>query len=334
MSPADHDEQTPRGRPRRSRSPRPTVRRPGSLSGPSAQRARVLAAVRELAHEQGYAGVSISTLLARARVSSKTFYEHFETSEACFAAAFDEAIVEMRAAVMPIYREPGQWLDRVRRALHAMLERLDRDPALATLLFLEAQKAGPEVQERRARVHELLMLILDGGRSTAALAPPPLTDEVLVGGAIGVIRARLSRPAHPPLVSVTSELMAVIAHCYLGADAALAEVRHPAIPPARPHASGTQPVPAPSSPPIRLTYRTLRVIRAVAENPGASNRDVALAAGIADQGQVSRLLGRLRSSGLIANDADDSLGKPNAWRLTLEGEELARAAHADFRIEG
>lgn len=54
---------------------------------------------------------------------------------------------------------------------------------------------------------------------------------------------------------------------------------------------------------MRVTYRTARVFEAVAELPGASNRVVAEGSGIHDQGQVSRLLGRLEGLGLLANDA-------------------------------
>ena len=49
---------------------------------------------------------------------------------------------------------------------------------------------------------------------------------------------------------------------------------------------------------MRLTYRTVRVLGAVGEHPGASNREIAERAGISDQGQISKLLyapGRLGS---------------------------------------
>ncbi len=82
-------------------------------------------------------------------------------------------------------------------------------------------------------------------------------------------------------------------------------------------------------PQIRLTYRTARVLTAIAEYPGASNREVATRAGIVDQGQVSKLLGRLLRLGLIANTGDDtSRGAPNAWRLTELGERVERRAAA------
>jgi DNA-binding MarR family transcriptional regulator len=76
---------------------------------------------------------------------------------------------------------------------------------------------------------------------------------------------------------------------------------------------------------IRPTYRTLRVLTAIAEHPGSSNREVADSAGVLDEGQISKLLKRLESLGLIENTGEGQAeGKANAWRLTAEGEEVLR----------
>ena len=67
----------------------------------------------------------------------------------------------------------------------------------------------------------------------------------------------------------------------------------------------------------------------IAANPGASNRAVASAAGIEDEGQASKLLKRLERLGLIGNMAQDrEPGEANAWRLTARGVEVERALRA------
>jgi hypothetical protein len=71
---------------------------------------------------------------------------------------------------------------------------------------------------------------------------------------------------------------------------------------------------------MRLTYRTVRVLMAVAATPGSSNRQVADGSGIGDQGQISKLLARLRRLGLIENmGAGPRRGAPNSWVLTQTG---------------
>jgi hypothetical protein len=76
---------------------------------------------------------------------------------------------------------------------------------------------------------------------------------------------------------------------------------------------------------MRVTYRTVRVLGAIAARPGAYNRDVAEGAGISDQGQISKLLARLQGVGLIRNTGNGApVGGRNAWRITTLGSELVR----------
>jgi hypothetical protein len=109
---------------------------------------------------------------------------------------------------------------------------------------------------------------------------------------------------------------------YLGRAAAARELARP-VPPRRR-------VAPPQGDPLRdlhmrLTYRTVRALAAIAANPGASNREIADAAGVQDQGQMSKLLARLRHFGLIHNGCEAlTRGEPNAWHLTARGEEVER----------
>lgn len=74
---------------------------------------------------------------------------------------------------------------------------------------------------------------------------------------------------------------------------------------------------------MRLTYRTVRVLEAVAAHPRGSNRQIGEDAGISDQGQISKLLARLQKLGLINNlGGDVTRGAPNVWVLTGKGTEL------------
>ena len=84
---------------------------------------------------------------------------------------------------------------------------------------------------------------------------------------------------------------------------------------------------------MRLTYRTVRVLMAIDSLGGRgshpSNRQVATAAGISDQGQISKLLARLQALGLIGNaGGDHAKGEPNAWALTSRGRDVTRTLQA------
>lgn len=70
----------------------------------------------------------------------------------------------------------------------------------------------------------------------------------------------------------------------------------------------------------RLTYRTVRVLRAIAHSPGAGNRQIGRHAGIGDEGQVCKLLQRLEREGYAQRRTPRPPGGPNAWYLTPKGE--------------
>jgi AcrR family transcriptional regulator/DNA-binding MarR family transcriptional regulator len=95
----------------------------------------------------------------------------------------------------------------------------------------------------------------------------------------------------------------------------LASKRGRAASPARPASAG-----------FRLTVRTHLVLTAVAEHAGASSREIATAAGVRDEGQISKLLARLQDRGLIHNTARATAGFPKAWQLTPRGEALLHAS--------
>jgi chromosome segregation and condensation protein ScpB len=111
--------------------------------------------------------------------------------------------------------------------------------------------------------------------------------------------------------------MAMIVLPYLGPAAARRELAKPVPKTANAHRPERNPL---GRLEMRLTYRTVRVLMAIAARPGSSNRVVAEAAEVSDQGQMSKLLARLQQLGLIQNTGGGaSRGEPNAWTLTNKG---------------
>ena len=92
----------------------------------------------------------------RAGVSNRTFYECFSDREDCFLAAFNHAVDGLELELRAGWESELGWTARVRAALAALLRALDREPAVARLVFVEALAAGPRVLARRARVLESL----------------------------------------------------------------------------------------------------------------------------------------------------------------------------------
>jgi AcrR family transcriptional regulator len=294
------------------------------------QRARLLAAMVDVVAERGAANVTVARVVARSGVSRRTFYELFSDREDCLLATFDEAIQRIASRVAPVYEQHRTWRDRIRAALQELLSFLDDDPFTGGLVIVQAFGAGHLALERRQRVLGQVIAAVDEGRaeSKTGSEPPPLTAEGVVGAVLSIVHSRMLEEQHPPLVELTGGLMSMIALPFLGAAAARRELQRP-VPKARRSAKSAG-LSSLRDLEMRLTYRTIRVLLAIGElsGPGShpSNREVADAAGIRDQGQISKLLARLHQLGLIENALDArAKGEPNGWGLTERGGEVREA---------
>ena len=299
------------------------------------QRARLLAAAVDVVEDVGYAGMTVGAIVERARMSRKTFYDVFSDREDCFEAVFDHVSAHASALVTAAYATQTDWLASIRAALGALLCLMDEEPVLARLWVVEALGARRPVLERRARAMSTLAGVVDEGRSVIGerAQPPGLTAEAAVGGVGHIIYARLLRGGPEPLIDLLGALMYTIALPYLGAARAHAELRRPTrrAPPVR-EAGGTRKQGL-EDVKIRLTYRTVRTLEAIFEQPGASNREIADTCGIIDQGQVSKLLSRLEGLGFAENRGPgQERGLANAWYLTEGGFEIVQVTRLDERF--
>jgi AcrR family transcriptional regulator len=338
-----------RPRDRRDHGAAPGTVREGARNGVAEiQRARMIAAMVDVARERGVAQTTVAHIVTRSGVSRRTFYELFDDRDDCFLAAFEEAVGRALLRVVPPFQSASRWRERVRASLTEFLEFLEDEPGLGAFCVVDALGAGPAALERRARIVRALVDAVDEGRLEArvGLRPTRLTAEGVVGAVLGVLHARLTdTPSEvvngapriaggdrPAIIELLGPLMAMIVLPYQGHAAAAREAARLA--PVRQRAT-----PAHGDPlrdlEMRLTYRTVRVLLAVAAHPGASNRQVADASGVHDQGQISKLLARMEHLGLIRNgDAKPLRGEPNDWRLTARGEEIERTIRQQTAVAG
>ena len=169
------------------------------------QRSRMLAAAVEAVEEVGYARLTVAQVIARARVSRKTFYDLFEDREDCFLAAFDQAVDQLSALVSDAYERESNWRDGIRAGLLALLRFMDDEPGLARICIVEALAAGPRVLKRRTQILGRVRRVIDQGRvspgahvARATEESPDVTAEGVAGAVFAVLHARLlARSTNP-----------------------------------------------------------------------------------------------------------------------------------------
>jgi AcrR family transcriptional regulator len=292
------------------------------------QRGRILAAAADVVGERGYSRMTVGEIIGRARMSRKTFYDAFSDREDCFLALFEQILAEAGLIARDAYAQASCWREGVRLALARLLQFAEDEPGLARLCLIDALAAGERVQARRTEVLAELARVIDRGRQPGSPSDelPHTTAEGVVGAILNVLHNRLLQRDEKPLTDLLGPLMSTVVLPYHGPRAARHELKRPDPPVAR-RATKTAPAHDPfEGLNIRLTYRTARVLMAIAEHPGASNREVAEGSGVIDQGQISKLLTRLERLELVENYGQGQpKGASNAWRLTDRGAQLERA---------
>ena len=310
-------------------------RRPRDRQGGQVEesgRTRILRAMAEVVSERDMHSVTVKDVATRAGVSRAKFNEQFTDLEDCFLAAFELGVRRGRSAMASAYGREQTWIDGVRAALVALLALLEEEPALARLWIVYSLGGGPRVLRRRAAVSAVLCEFVDRGRreALARVEPPALTAEGVVGAVLAIIQARLLSSEPEPLRNLQGQLMSLILLPYMGGAVAKRELKRTASRSSAASAGGRSAVEGIG---MRLTHRTACVLGAIAEHPGASNREVANLAGIVDQGQISKLLSRLENLGLIVNVGHGGYrGAPNAWTLSPRGEQVERRVRLSTQV--
>jgi AcrR family transcriptional regulator len=333
------------------------------------QRERILKATTEVVAERGYARASVGLVVARARVSRRTFERQFGGLDDCVAAVFDLGREWTAELVTQAFAGQKNWRDGVRTALASVLTLFDGEPLLTRVWLVESLAAGDWARQQRERhVWALRDLILSSWPVSEGWSQPPLAAEGVIASVLGIVHAHIVAGKPEPLIELLGPLMGLATSPYLSPRAAAREVElgrqfarevqageyasalsgarcggllgaHDRGGPAGQHRddlrdtrprrrettrSDVEIPPALSNP---NAHRARQCVLFLAEQGGRglspSNSEIAADIGVAHQSQISRLLAYLVDENLAVKRSTGA-GRPNAWRLTPHGEEIAR----------
>ena len=113
------------------------------------QRAKLLDAMVRVVAEKGYEAATVADAVKLARVSRGTFYDLFESKEACLAAAYRLGLDVLAARVSTAVRGASDWREELRWGLRAYLQTFDEEPLFARVYLLEW---APVADERDAAI--------------------------------------------------------------------------------------------------------------------------------------------------------------------------------------
>jgi AcrR family transcriptional regulator len=118
--------------------------------------------------EKGYGSTTVADVVRIARVSRRTFYEHFDDRESCFFALGDELSEFFLELVAENASLELPWRERVERTLEAYLQTMAANPGLTRAFLLESFGMGSQALARRRVVFrrgaEQLVEIFEAGR--------------------------------------------------------------------------------------------------------------------------------------------------------------------------
>lgn len=294
-------------------------------------RARILQAMVEISGERGYAHTSVGAVSRRAGVSTRTFYDHFNSLEDCFVAVIDEGAQRALEVILHAFAEENCWLDALRSALAALLVLFDAEPARTRVWHLESLAAGGWALERRAQCLSMLRTTILREWSNTPEAPSlTVAAEGAMAAVLGVLHTRLLTQSDVPLLDLLGPLIGLAIAPFVSAEVRTREIRRgqelastirdgSTIPRQLGRLPQSQPL---SSSTPTVTDRTTLCLMAVAKIPGASNGEIAARIGVAHDSQISRLLSTLADRDLVVSSSRRP-GSQNKWHLTANGEQAA-----------
>ncbi|MGR6806960.1 TetR/AcrR family transcriptional regulator [Sphaerotilus natans] len=125
-------------------------------------RTRLLEGMARCVATKGYADTTIADIATAARVSKRTFYEHFRTKQECLIALYENASQRSISSLSKAIEPSQDWTTRVDQAVKAYFGHLAANPLLMRTLFIDVLAVGSEGLQARRKVHrQLADLIAD-----------------------------------------------------------------------------------------------------------------------------------------------------------------------------
>src|SRR3954452_18947851 len=133
-------------------------------------RGRLMLAMAQSITEKGFGQTVVADVVRIARVSRRTFYEHFDDREDCFLAICDSFTAKASELIGEAADPALPWRDQVRAGIEVHTALLMANPALTRSFFFEIYSTGERGAAQHRKIHrrfaEQLVAISEQVRSS------------------------------------------------------------------------------------------------------------------------------------------------------------------------
>ncbi len=148
-------------------------------------RSRLLAGLAVVLEQQSLAELYTGDIVREAKVSKRTFYEHFANKEACFLALY----IENSGHILQMLRQAVEqtdvpMLERVQQGTHAYLKAMQAQAALMKRLYIDILSLGAEGMRARRQVIQQfadLIIALYAEEQSKVASLSPINTEMVIG---------------------------------------------------------------------------------------------------------------------------------------------------------
>lgn len=178
-------------------------------------RERLLLAMTAALTESEYHDVTIADIVAHARTSKRTFYEHFASKQDCFMELVRMTNEFRRDAIVGAVDRAAPWQVQVWQAIQALFGAVHEEPTAFLHSLRALRSLGEEghalVREDMSAFVDVLRSLADTPELRAAGITPPSREAavVLVGGLRELIALTLEEGRDPADLIETATAVAI-----------------------------------------------------------------------------------------------------------------------------
>jgi AcrR family transcriptional regulator len=191
-----------------------------------AARERLLEAMLIELTASGYDAMRVADVLTLSGVSKADFEAEFGDKETCLFAAYEQLTERLARKSTEGCGSGGEWPQRVRRGLEALLRELAAAPAMARVAIRTFPAIGPEARARYQEFVESFAPLLTGGRELSGMGAelPTEVEMLAVGAAEAIVFEEIEAGRAEQLPTMGPAILFSVLVPFLGPEDASAEM--------------------------------------------------------------------------------------------------------------